>query len=112
MIHVESGSAAAGRLTVRLAGEVGASSVLGIREVLSDASTSGQVVIDLTDVEFLDHAVIGVLAAAVWRSNLEGTRTRLVCPRPRLLQALREARIIETVDVVATEDELQPLHLR
>lgn len=101
MIEVEHNPSGSERVTIRLAGEIEASDVLGLRQVLSGVS-NGQLVIDLTDVVFLDHAGIGAIAAAAWRSTGEATRTCLVCPRPGLLQVLRDARILETVDVVAT----------
>lgn len=108
MIEVEQNRSEPGRVTIRLVGEIGGPGARTLREALSDAAAP-IVVIDLTNALFVDHGVIGAIATAARRSAAEGSRAWVVCPRQGMLHVLKEARILDAVEVVGTEAEVPSL---
>ena len=65
---------------------------------------TGAVVLDLTDLEYMDSTVIGVLIGALHRLKAEGRELVLVHPRERIASLLRTAKLdslFEIYDTVA-----------
>ena len=65
---------------------------------------TGAVILDLTDLEYMDSTVVGVLVGALHRLKGEGRELVLVHPRERIASLLRTAKLdslFEIYDTVA-----------
>ena len=65
---------------------------------------TGALILDLTDLEYMDSTVIGVLVGALHRLKAEGRELALVHPRDRIASLLRTAKLdslFEIYDTVA-----------
>lgn len=65
---------------------------------------TGALILDLTDLEYMDSTVIGVLVGALHRLKGEGRELALVHPRDRIASLLRTAKLdslFEIYDTVA-----------
>lgn len=76
---------------LRLVGDVDVSSAGRLRDALARliTDTSGKVLVDLTDVPFLDSTGIGVLVARLKQQRGNGGELALVAPSERLLRGFR-----------------------
>ncbi len=100
----ETEEAGAAVLVVR--GEVDLSSAPQLRQRLLGLATAGPttVVVDLTDVSFIDSTGLGVLVSALKRLRAEGGDLRLVVNRPQIAKVL-EITGLDTVFLVAATAE-------
>jgi anti-anti-sigma factor len=74
---------AAHRVVVQPYGELDLSTVGALEEALGDACGSGlDVVVDLSDVDFVDARTLGVLVATSRRLEAAGCPLSIVTPRP------------------------------
>lgn len=70
-----------GWTVVSLTGEIDVATAPRLREHLAAACASApRIIVDLTHVDFLDSAGLGVLAGAMKRARFRGRTLRLVCP--------------------------------
>jgi len=76
---------------IRLVGDVDVSAAARLRDALLRliTDTSEKVLVDLTDVPFLDSTGLGVLVARLKQLRLEGGDLALVIPSERLLRNFR-----------------------
>jgi anti-sigma B factor antagonist len=88
-------------------GELDASTVSDFRAVLTELATKPQVVIDLSDVDFIDSAGLGALIGGIRRTREVGGDVALACPRPTLARLLRTTGIDQLVTVAPTVAEAQ-----
>ncbi len=66
---------------------------------------TGAVVLDLTDLEYMDSTVVGVLVGALHRLKAEGRELVLVNPRERILSLLRTAKLDSLFGIYGTVAE-------
>ena len=104
-IHVED----TGSYTLcRPVGELDAYTVSQFREVLSELATVPRLLIDLSDVPFMDSAGLGALIGGIRRTREAGGDVAVACGRPTLTRLLhttgfdRIVAVTETVEAAAT----------
>jgi anti-sigma B factor antagonist len=66
---------------------------------------TGAVVLDLTDLEYMDSTAVGVLVGALHRLKGEGRELLLVKPRERIAALLHVANLDSLFEIYATVDE-------
>lgn len=100
---------------VSLTGEIDVITAPRLREHLAGAcAAEAGIIVDLTHVDFLDSAGIGVLVGALKRARARGRTLHLVCPRHRIREVLtatglaRVFRIHDTLDGAASGARLPP----
>jgi anti-sigma B factor antagonist len=78
------------RTTLCVRGELDSYVAAGLRECLEETFDSGcrDVVVDLTETEFLDSSALGVLVGALKRFRAAGGELRLAHPNARVVQVL------------------------
>lgn len=97
-----------GWTVVSLTGEIDVTTAPRLREYLAGAQAADPgVIVDLTRVDFLDSAGLGVLVGALKRARARGGTLQLVCPCHRIRDVLtvtgltRVFRIHDTFDGAA-----------
>jgi anti-sigma B factor antagonist len=95
----------AGVVAVR--GEIHVSTAPELSTVLADALARGvhSLVLDFTDVEFIDSTGLSVLLNALRRVTQRGGKFVIVCTNPTVLRLFEITRLESTFDIVATRDE-------
>jgi anti-anti-sigma factor len=91
-----------GVLIARLEGEIDIANVDRTRNALADAVTNDilRVVIDLSEVTYLDSAAINVFLSLLDRLRIRGQELRLVVPPDSpVLDALRYAGVVEILAI-------------
>ena len=100
-IHVEQGD---GFATCRPAGELDAYTVGRFREVLAGLADADRLLIDLSDVPFMDSAGLGALIGGIRRIREQDGRVAVACSRPSLIRLLHTTgfdRIVPVAETVA-----------
>lgn len=85
---------------VRFTGDLDSETADHCRRALGDATSAGTVVIDLSEVPFMDSAGLGALIGGIRRIRECGGDVRIASPRPvvgRLLEVSGASRIVEVV---------------
>ena len=101
-IHVED----TGSYTLcRPVGELDAYTVSQFREVLSELATVPRLLIDLSDVPFMDSAGLGALIGGIRRTREAGGDVAVACGRPTLTRLLHTTGFDRIVAVTETVDE-------
>ncbi|GAB2992064.1 STAS domain-containing protein [Nocardioides montaniterrae] len=98
----------AGRTIVAVGGEIDVYTAPKLRDAISDLVAAGsyQLVVDMTEVEFLDSTGLGVLVGGLKKVRAQDGALELVCNNDRLLKifkitGLAKVFVIhETVDAV------------
>ncbi len=91
----------------RPVGELDAYTVGDFREVLSDVASASHLLIDLSNVPFMDSAGLGALIGGIRRTRESGGEVAVACGRPTLTRLLhttgfdRLVPVEETVDAAA-----------
>lgn len=95
-----------------VAGELDVYTAPALRTEIGDRIASGQnrLVVDLTDVEFVDSTGLGILVAGLTASREAGGDLSLVCSRPSLLKLLKITGLDEVFDVHPTAAEATAVH--
>jgi anti-sigma B factor antagonist len=92
----------------RPVGELDAYTVGRFREALGELSSVDRLLIDLSDVPFMDSAGLGALIGGIRRAREAGGEVAVACSRPTLTRLLhttgfdRIVSVTETVDGAAT----------
>ncbi len=86
-------------------GELDAYTVPDFRERLTEAATLGNVIIDLSEVPFMDSAGLGALAGGIRRTRDAGGDIVVSCNRATLVRLLQTTGFDKIVSVVASVDE-------
>lgn len=89
----------------RPVGELDAYTVSAFRDALSDLATRPRVVIDLSDVPFMDSAGLGALIGGIRRTRENGGEVAVACSRPTLTRLLHTTGFDRIVPVTETVDE-------
>jgi anti-sigma B factor antagonist len=92
---------------IAVRGEVHVSTAPEFSERLNEAIATGKtgVVIDMTDVEFIDSTGLSVLLNALRRVTRQQGRLALVVSNPTVLRLFEITRLDSTFDIAPTRDE-------
>ena len=88
----------------RPVGELDAYTVSAFRESLGDIASHERVVIDLSDVPFMDSAGLGALIGGIRRTREQGGEVAVACSRPTLTKLLHTTGFDRIVPVTETLD--------
>ena len=86
-------------------GDLDAYTVPDFRERLTEAASLGNVIIDLSEVPFMDSAGLGALAGGIRRTRDAGGEIVVSCNRATLVRLLQTTGFDKIVSVVDTVDE-------
>jgi anti-anti-sigma factor len=101
-IHVETTSA---YTLCRPVGELDAYTVGQFREVLAEMATQPRVLIDLSEVPFMDSAGLGALIGGIRRAREADGEVTVACSRPTLTRLLHTTGFDRIVPVTETLEE-------
>jgi anti-sigma B factor antagonist len=88
----------------RPVGELDAYTVAAFRDALGELATKPRVVIDLSDVPFMDSAGLGALIGGIRRAREHGGDVAVACSRPTLTRLLHTTGFDRIVPVTDTVD--------
>ena len=89
----------------RPVGELDAYTVTGFRETLGGLAQRPKVIIDLSEVPFMDSAGLGALIGGIRRAREHGGEVAVACSRPTLTRLLHTTGFDRIVPVTDTLDE-------
>jgi anti-sigma B factor antagonist len=89
----------------RAAGEIDSFTVSQFRQALAKMACSPRVVIDLSNVTFVDSAGLGALIGGIRRTRELGGDVAVACSRPVLLALLHSTGFDRIVTIATTTDE-------
>ena len=92
---------------IAVRGEIHVSTAREFSERLNDAIREGKkaVILDLTDVDFIDSTGLSVLLNGLRRVMRAGGRLVLVCANPTVMRLFEITRLDSTFEIVAARDE-------
>ena len=92
---------------IKLAGELDLAAAPAVKAELMGAVDAGhrQLIVDLTDVEYLDSSTLGALVAAVKRLRPDGNLV-VVCPDERLWTIFEATGLDAVLTLVRGQDEI------
>ncbi len=95
------------RTVVHVAGEIDVYTAPALREELAVQQEAGpaDLVVDLTDVPFMDSTGLGVLVGALKRARTTGGDLRLVIDQEKVLKVFRITALTQVFDIHASLDE-------
>ncbi len=88
----------------RPVGELDAYTVTQFRDILGELATHPRVVIDLSDVPFMDSAGLGALIGGIRRAREHGGEVAVACSRPTLTRLLHTTGFDRIVPVTETRE--------
>ncbi len=88
----------------RPVGELDAYTVTAFRDALGGLATHARLVIDLSDVPFMDSAGLGALIGGIRRARENGGDVAVACSRPTLTRLLHTTGFDRIVPVTETLD--------
>jgi len=95
-----------GHSEVRVKGEVDLATAPGLHESLEGFEPAdGPLIVDLSDVAFLDSSGLSVLVRCHQHLDADGGGLRLVVTRPTILRVLDATGLAEVLDVYATLED-------
>lgn len=94
-----------GHTVCRPVGELDAYTVGQFRESLGDLANAGRLLIDLSEVPFMDSAGLGALIGGIRRAREAGGEVAVACSRPTLTRLLHTTGFDRIVPVTETLDE-------
>lgn len=86
-------------------GELDAFTVSQFREALAELSSRSRLVIDLSEVPFMDSAGLGALIGGIRRTREQGGDVSVSCNRATLIRLLRTTGFDRVVTVADTVEE-------
>ncbi|MGY6499829.1 MAG: STAS domain-containing protein [Acidimicrobiales bacterium] len=95
----------AGHTVCRPIGELDAYTVGQFREALGDQASAGRLVIDLSEVPFMDSAGLGALIGGIRRAREAGGQVAVACSRPTLTRLLHTTGFDRIVPVTESIDD-------
>ena len=101
-IHVEQADA---YTLCRPVGELDAYTVSQFREVLAELASSPRLLIDLSEVPFMDSAGLGALIGGIRRARESDGEVSVACSRPTLTRLLHTTGFDRIVPVTETVEE-------
>ena len=104
MLEIEVATTAAYTLC-RPVGELDAYTVNDFREALGEVTSADRVLIDLSNVPFMDSAGLGALIGGIRRAREAGGDVAVACSRPTLTRLLHTTGFDRIVPVTETVEE-------
>jgi anti-sigma B factor antagonist len=101
-IQVQEGS---DYIVCRPVGELDAYTVSQFRESLAELAASPRLLIDLSDVPFMDSAGLGALIGGIRRAREAGGDVAVACSRPTLTRLLHTTGFDRIVPVTSTVED-------
>ncbi len=95
----------AGSPVLHIEGNLDVSAAPAVRDAFFDLPAGARIVIDLSDVAFLDSAGLGSLIGGIRRTRERGGEAVICCPRTRLARVIEVAGVTRTVPVLSTVEE-------
>jgi anti-sigma B factor antagonist len=93
-------------VVISVTGEIDVATAPRLAAALAQPADSPAIVVDLTNVEFLDSSGLNVLAARAQEASREGGRFRVVVPRLNVIRRVIEiTNLVETLGIAETLDE-------
>jgi anti-sigma B factor antagonist len=91
---------------VAAVGEIDLATVPLLRQAISDHIVAGHVhlLLDLTDVSFIDSTGLGVLVGTGKKIARLGGSTRVVCDNPRILRLLRITGLSRALEILSSRE--------
>lgn len=91
---------------IRIRGALDIGSAPGVNQRLLEAAAvgAGKVNFDLSEVDFIDWAGLGVIAGALWRMRSAGGDVAITGASPPVAEAFAISRIAEIVEISRTEN--------
>ncbi len=89
----------------RPVGELDAYTVTSFRETLGELATRSRVVIDLSEVPFMDSAGLGALIGGIRRAREHGGEVAVACSRPTLTRLLHTTGFDRIVSVTESVED-------
>lgn len=105
MIRIGYDDAIDGLTVLRPEGELDAFTVAGFRQAMAAIRDLDRLILDLSDVAFVDSAGLGALIGAIRQVREAGGQVCLICNRPGLLTVLRSTGFDSTVPVLGSVEE-------
>ncbi len=105
MLDIEVHEEAAGHTLCKPVGELDAYTVGQFREVLSSVASVPRLLIDLSEVPFMDSAGLGALIGGIRRVREAGGEVAVSCSRPTLTRLLHTTGFDRIVPVTETVEE-------
>jgi anti-sigma B factor antagonist len=98
-----------GAVVLEVGGEVDVQTAPALRDALEalDEAAESVVVVDMTEVEFLDSTGLGVLVSALQRARTRDARLGLVIAQERVLKLFNVTGLSEEFEIFSTIDEAQ-----
>lgn len=95
------------RTVVHVAGEIDVYTAPALREELAAQQEAGPIdlVVDLTEVPFMDSTGLGVLVGALKRARTTGGDLRLVIDQEKVLKVFRITALTQVFDIHSSLDE-------
>jgi anti-sigma B factor antagonist len=92
---------------VQLAGEIDMSHSPGVHQALVEVleKRPRRLIIDLTDVTYMDSSGVGILVDALRRVRVSGAKLALVAVAPRVLSVLQITKLDQFFEMYATREE-------
>jgi anti-sigma B factor antagonist len=89
-----------GSVVVALSGEIDVAAAPTVREQLEQVATDRPLIVDLTQVTFIDSTALGVLIGAHKQCDSRGTPMRLVVSEPRILKVFEITGLTDLFTIV------------
>ena len=105
MLKVEQEQTGDGCTICRPVGELDAFTVSQFRQALAELANGPRLVIDMSEVPFVDSAGLGALIGGIRRARELGGDVVVVCNRPSLVRILRTTGFDRIVAMTDTVDE-------
>jgi anti-sigma B factor antagonist len=105
-VHRRPSGAPTGVLLLEVTGDLDAANSQILRDALVPAidQEGGVIVIDMTEVNYIDSVGLGTLVAGLKRANEHGAQLRFVVTNPQIQKVLNITGLVRVLDVYETSD--------
>jgi anti-sigma B factor antagonist len=105
LLNIQQDETADGFVICRPVGELDAFTVSQFRQTLSELASSARLVIDMSEIPFVDSAGLGALIGGIRRTRELGGDVAVACDRPTLVRLLRTTGFDRIVSVTETVEQ-------
>lgn len=105
-VHRRPSGAPAGILILDVSGDLDAANSQVLRDTLVPAidQERGVIVLDMTEVNYIDSVGLGTLVAGLKRANEHGAQLRFVVTNPQIQKVLNITGLVRVLDVYETRE--------
>ncbi|MGH9076318.1 MAG: STAS domain-containing protein [Acidimicrobiales bacterium] len=105
MLEIQQHQTPEGYTVCRPVGELDAFTVSQFRQALAEMASSRRLIIDMSEVPFVDSAGLGALIGGIRRTRELGGDVAVACDRPTLVRLLRTTGFDRIVAVAESVDD-------